>query len=309
MQRTSNYPNGFGNGVDILGMPILNTYANDVFWVNSSVSGNGGTRQQPFNTIQSALDKCTAGKGDIIMVGPGHAETVATAGALDLDIADISIIGLGRGAKRPTITFNGVIGADMDINAANITIVNFLFVAGLDNLTAPIDVNAAYFSMLGCETRDNNAAIHTDDFIVTDANADNLLIDGWYHNADGGKTGAQTAISIIGGDEIVIKNFDITGDFATAGIENVTTTATNIRIYNDNVGYIWTQNSADVCIALHANCTGFIGPNINAKLKDNAANITAAFVGAAAQFMQPINICNLVGEVGMQTNITASTDA
>jgi hypothetical protein len=44
-------------------------------------------------------------------------------------------------------------------------------------------------------------------------------------------------------------------------------------------------------------------------LQDNAANITEAVVGAACQFYQPINIANLAGEVGMQTNITASTDA
>jgi hypothetical protein len=44
-------------------------------------------------------------------------------------------------------------------------------------------------------------------------------------------------------------------------------------------------------------------------LQDNAANITEALVGAAMQFMQPINLVNLAGESSMQTNIAASTDA
>ena len=310
MLPTSNYPNGFGaNGVSVLGMPLLNTYPGNVFWVNSTIGGNKGTRAKPFTTIQYALDKCKADQGDIIMCGPGHAETVVAAAGLDLDVAGVTLIGLGRGAKRPTITFSTLIGADMDVDAANITMSNFLFVNGIDNLTAPIDVNAAYFSMIGCETRDNNASYHCDDFIVTDAAADSLFIDGWYHNAYGGKTGAQTALSIVGGNDIVVKNWDIEGDFATALIENATTKTENIRIYGDGQCFGRSTNSADVIVTLHANATGFIGPNINARLKDNAANITEAFVGADMQFMQPINICNADGEVGMQTNITASTDA
>jgi hypothetical protein len=58
-----------------------------------------------------------------------------------------------------------------------------------------------------------------------------------------------------------------------------------------------------------ATTTGNVGPNISARLADNAANVTEAFVGADMQFFQPIRIVNLDGESSIETNITASTDA
>lgn len=304
----SNFPNGFAGGLTVQGLPILNSYAGNVFWVDSGAGsdGNKGTFDRPFSTLDYAVGRCTANNGDVIMVKPGHVETVTAAAGLDLDVAGITIIGLGNGSNRPTVNFTTAVGADMDIDAANITIVNFLFTGGIDALTGPIDINAADCSLLNIETKDVTG--QATDFIVTDANADRLLIDGWVHRG-ASAAGADTAITIVGGDGATIRNFWIDGNFAVAAIENVTTAATNLSIYGDRQSFIRTRNAADVAVTLAAATTAHVGPNINARLQDNAANITEAFVGAAAQFFQPINICNADGEVGMQTNITASTDA
>lgn len=280
------------------------------FYVNSvsgSNSNSGLTWASAVATIDYAVGLCTASRGDVIYVAPGHVETVIAAAGLALDVAGISIIGLGRGSDRPKVNFTTAVGADMDIDAANITIENILFTGGFDALTGPIDINAADCTLRDIETRDVTG--QATDFIVTDANADRLLISGWVHQG-AAAAGADTAITIVGGDDIAIEDFRIYGNFAVAAIENVTTAAVRIRIGGGKgQNYIWTENAADVCVTLVATATGFVGPNINAMLKDNAANITEAFVGAAAQFMQPINICNLAGESSMQTNITASTDA
>lgn len=305
----SNYPNGFANGINIRGVPLLSAYPGDVYWVHSGTGSNGnkGTFDRPFSSIDYAVGRCTANQGDIIMVKPGHTETVTAAGGLDLDVAGIAIIGLGSGSLRPTINFTTVVGADMDVDAANITMFNFLFTGGIDALTGPIDINAADFTLQNFETRDVTG--QATDFIVTDDNCDRLLISGWKHNG-AAAAGADTAITLVGGDDWVIEDFEIYGNFAVAGIENVTTAANRIRIGGGaRQCYIWTENAADVAVTLAAATTGHVGPNINAMLQDNAANITEAFVGAAAQFFQPINIVNLAGESSMQTNITASTDA
>mgnify|MGYP006139353905 CR=1 FL=1 len=45
-------------------------------------------------------------KGDVIVVMPGHAETVSGAAGINCDVAGVSIVGLGRGAARPTITMS-----------------------------------------------------------------------------------------------------------------------------------------------------------------------------------------------------------
>jgi hypothetical protein len=304
----SNYPGGFANGVTIRGVPLLMAHPGNVFWVDSGAGSNGnkGTFDKPFGTIDYAVGRCTANNGDILMVKPGHVETVTAAAGLDLDVAGIAIVGLGAGSNRPTVNFTTAVGADMDVDAANITVVNLLFTGGIDALTGPIDVNAADFSMINCETRDVTG--QATDFIVTDANANRLYIDGWVHRG-AAAAGADTAITIVGGDGAIIKNFWIDGNFAVACIENVTTAATNLSIYGDPVSFARTRNSADVIVTLVATATGNVGPNINARLQDNAANITEAFVGADMQFFQPINIVNLDGESSMQTNITASTDA
>lgn len=306
----------FPNGVSSYGVPVLpniggslytgNVYFADSGGSNASDSASNGGKLAPFSTIDYAVGKCTANNGDVIIVMPGHTETITAAGGLSLDVAGVSIIGIGAGSSRPTINFTTAVGADMDVNAANITMSNFLFTGGIDALTGPIDINASDFKLINCETRDVTG--QTTDFIVTDANADRLLIDGWQHRG-AAAVGAATAISIVGGDDITIRNFDIYGNFSTAAIENVTTAAVRANIAGGS-GWnrIWTENSANTCITMHASATGFIGPNIAAMLADDAPNITEAFVGAAMQFIQPIEIVNLAGESSMQTNITASQD-
>ena len=301
----SNYPNGFPNGLINQGLPVLNTYGGNVFWVDSNGGGNGnpGTYIKPFASIDYAVGRCTANNGDYIMVKAGHTETVTAAGGLDIDVAGITIVGLGNGSDRPTVNFTTVVGADMDIDAANITIQNFLFTGGADALTGPIDINAADCKLLNIETRDVTG--QTTDFIVTDANADRLLIDGWIHRG-AAADGADSAITIVGGDDIEIKNFNLYGNFDQGAIENVGTAAVRINVHD---GYIWTEGAEDLAIVMAAATTGAIGPNIYIRLQDDAQNITEATVGAACHFFQPISLVNADGESSLFTNITASTDA
>ena len=306
----SNYPNGFANGVAIRGLPVLNTYGGNLFVVDSGAGSNSndGTHNRPFSSLDYAVGKCTANNADIIVVKAGHTETVTAAGGLDLDVAGITIIGLGNGDDRPTVNFTTATGADMDVDAANITVQNILFTGGIDALTGPIDVNAADFAMINCETRDVTG--QGTDWIVADANADRMLIDGWVHRGAAAAGGAS-ALQLVGGDNTTVRNFWIDGNFDTAAIENVTTAAVNLTVGggSNSANYIRNRNSADVAFTAVATTTGNVGPNIYARITDNAANITEAFVGADMQFFTPIQIVNLDGESGMETNITASTDA
>lgn len=308
----TNFPQGISSyGVPVLGSgPVFTT--GNVWFVDSghanaeNSTARGTSADLPFATIDYAVGQCTANNGDYIIVMPGHTETVTAAGGLDLDVAGITIVGVGYGSARPTVNFTTAVGADMDVDAANITLCNFLFTGGIDALTGPIDINAADCRLLNIETRDVTG--QATDFIVGDANADRLLIDGWIHRG-AAAAGADTAITLVGGDDISIQNFEIYGNFAVAGIENVTTAGVRYQIGNRSHArnMIWTANAADVAVTMAATTTGWID-NINCMLADNAANITEALVGAAMQFGNELYICNLAGERVMQTNITASTD-
>lgn len=294
-------------------LPIFPTLGSVLFVSSTNANakndpGNGERPETPFASIDYAVGRCTANKGDVIVVAPGHVETVSAAAGLALDVAGITVLGLGSGASRPTINIGTATSATVTISAANVTLRNLLFVTTLDAVVTAIAISAADAKLYDIETRDT-AATQCVDFISATAAADRLHICDWVHRGDAA-AGADTAATLVGGDGAVIENFDIYGNFAVAPIENVTTALTNGRFGGGSKpNYIWNKNAADTAIVLAAASTASIGPNINAMLTDNAANITEAFVSAGGRFYQPINIVNLAGESSMQTNITASTDA
>lgn len=308
----TNYPNGFPNGVVIQNIPMLTMHGGNNYWVDSGTgsNGNNGTFQRPFATIEYAIGKCTANNGDIIMVKPGHAETLSDTSSLNLDVAGITIIGVGNGTSRPTITIGGGKTTEIDVDAANITVSNFIFKPGYDSLANMIDVNKADFSLINCEISHIDTTYQNVlNCITTDANADRMLIDGFTYrgyNTIAAGDSVLACLKIVGGDDITIKNFNIDGYFSTAAIQNVTTAAVNLRIYGEVPSFIRNRNSSDVCVTCVATTTGFQGPNIYARLADNADNITEAFVGADMQFMQPIAMVNADGESSLNTDITAS---
>ena len=120
----SHYPNGFSGGVSVRGMPILNVYGGNVFWVDSVSGSNSydGTEKRPFADLDYTVGKCTANNGDIIYVAPGHAETVIAAAGLDFDVAGIEVIGFGVGTTRPTITISMLVPSkQMTLPATNST--------------------------------------------------------------------------------------------------------------------------------------------------------------------------------------------
>jgi hypothetical protein len=262
-----------------------------------------------FNSLEEALNSgdVVANRGDVILLAPGHLETVTAAAGINVDIAGVQIIGLGAGSARPTVNFTTAVGASFRISAADVLVQNVLFTGGIDALTGPVQVQAADVTLRNIETRDVTG--QATDFIVTTAAADRLRIDGWVHRG-AAAAGADTAISIVGGDGIEIDNFDIDGNFAVACIENVTTAATNLKIGAKSAGtnLARTRNAADVIVTVAAATTGFVN-NIFSRLQDNAANITEALVGAAMQFGPNLPIVNANGEASIQWNGTASTDA
>jgi len=251
----SNYPNGFEGGVSLRGMPVLSSHAGNVFWVDSvdGSNGNKGTFKRPFATIDYAVGRCTANNGDIIMAKPGHVETVIAAAGLDLDVAGITIVFMGNDNDRAKVSFTTAVSADMDVDAADITLINPRFVAGINALTGPIDVNAARFTIINGLYEDGTA-IDTTDCIVADANADDMLIDGWLYRA-GTEAGTQkqSNIQIAAATRPILKNVRITGNFATGVIENG---AAWIDAYLENVVIDNANTSPTVAVLLQATSTG-----------------------------------------------------
>jgi hypothetical protein len=128
----------------------------DVYYVKSGgVNGLGSvgkSSKSPLATLDYAIGRCTANNGDFIIVMPGHAESYTAADGFDVDVAGVTIIGLGEGAARPTFTFADT-DATVAIGAANVKVANVRFLAGISAVVIGVAVEDAgdNFTLIGCE--------------------------------------------------------------------------------------------------------------------------------------------------------------
>lgn len=98
--------------------------------------------KSPMATIDGAFGKVTANNGDVIVVLPGHSETV-TSTSLNIDVAGVKVIGLGTGAAKPTLNFTAT-SSRINVTAADCVLQNFRLVAGIgDVVTAVLHATAA----------------------------------------------------------------------------------------------------------------------------------------------------------------------
>jgi len=81
----------------------------------------------PLATLDAAIGKCTASNGDFIVLMPGHAETLTSAVAVD--VAGVTIIGIGNGDNMPSFTVNAAING-FNITADDVKIANIRMTTG-----------------------------------------------------------------------------------------------------------------------------------------------------------------------------------
>lgn len=133
----------FPNGVSSYGMPVLGggyLTTGNVFFVDSGSGSNNDNGEDPDHalaTIDAAINKCTASNGDVIFVMPGHTESLTTAGQVALDVAGVSVIGLGQGHTRPRLVYDGASGS-VTITASNVRWSNIVHVASVASVTNAI---------------------------------------------------------------------------------------------------------------------------------------------------------------------------
>jgi len=313
MTLMSNFPNGFAQGISIRGVPLTVTNPGKVFWVYNGTAllpgqkggsdGNKGTFDAPFSTLDYAVSQCVANRGDIIFIKPGHAETIATATALAIDVAGVAVVGLGRGSNRPTFNLTAT-ASTITMSANNCVFWNCLVTGGVDAIVAVFTISGADCAL---QLNYRDVTGQCTDCVVTAATADRLFID--VNDYDGATAaGTNAGIAIVGGDHIEIVGRYMDGNFAVGGIDVRTTATTDLLVHKFE--YFRTRNAADIFIVDTITAsTGQIGPDVNIRVNDNAANITEAVTGATFVVQDPVYVVNLAGEKGMLINWTASTDA
>lgn len=242
----SSYPNGFANGLTVRNLPLLQAQPGRIFWVGNGATllpnntagadGNPGTYQRPFATLQRALDMCSANTGDIVMIKPGHAETIADAVTLQFNKAGVAIVGLGSGSNRPTFTFSTANTANIPLTAANMSIQNCLFVANFlavaSVFTATGTATPKDFAIDQCEFRDSSSVLNFVSVVTGNATANSL--DGLQFTRNRvsslGTTAATTVLKVLAAaDRVAVRdnygNHAILNDTAcilAAGANNIT---------------------------------------------------------------------------------------
>lgn len=290
----SNYPKGFADGVNIRGVPILNTYPGVVYWVDSVYGSNGntkGTFDRPFATIDYAIGRCTASRNDVILVKPGHSETISAAAGIAADVIGVTILGLGNGTLRPIVTFSAT-ASTFTVTAANVTIANIQFQNAIDSLVSGIPITAAGCSITGCAftqpTITNDALM----WILTTTAADDLIVQGnTFRQSNAGPT---ECIRLVGADRAMITDNYIIGSYSTAAINGITTASTELLIARNTICNSVTDKLA---IDLVAACTGRIEYN-SGTVVSTAAITDANIIDAANCQLAQNYFSDAVGETG-----------
>lgn len=112
-----------------------------IYYVDSGVTteGNGTSWENAKNTVDEAINLCTASAGDVIFVAQGHAESFSAANGFDADIAGITIIMLGNKDNAPTFTFANT-GATIAVGKSGVRIVGGRYLAGVSEVVMGISV-------------------------------------------------------------------------------------------------------------------------------------------------------------------------
>jgi len=284
------------------GLPVKALFQQPIFVdSNTGSDDNDGTNpEQPLATLADAFDSSKVGTNGIVIVLPGHSESVTAAAGIDADIAGVHVLGLGEGSGRPTFNVSTATTADIDIDAANITFENMVFdLTGIDAVAGGIDVNAANFTLKKSEVVISDGSGQAVVGVLGDANADDLTVEDCLFRGSA-DAGPAACIRIIGSDHPVIKNNILYGDFSVSPIENVTTACTRVFIEgNDMDNY----NANDFGITLVATTDGSIRYNtIRVATNGQVTFITA---GNDCQLYENYGV-NADGETGMLEGTTSS---
>lgn len=276
-----------GSGYEWAGS--LSSYADgramgNVLFVNSATgtdsAGYGFSPEAPFASIAYAVGQATATNDDLILVLPGHTETITAAAGVAVSKAGLTIRGLGRGRARPVVNYTTSTAASFDVTAANVTIENVVFKPlGVDAVAAAVNVQAADCSIVGCEFELANATNQAVLGILTTSAASRMLVqDCFFHGTT--DAGTTAAITIVGGDAIRLVNNVFQGAYSSGvgAVQQITTTTTNC-VVRDNV----IQNLTASCtkaLTFTSSSTGQISRNYMQILSG-----TAPITGAAMSWV------------------------
>lgn len=188
------------------------------------------------STLAAGLARCRAGKGDTVVVLPGHTENVSTTTGLDALVSGTQIIGAAPpgSSLMPTFTWTGTTNTSIwTIDDANVSISGLrLHFNGADSIDTPIKVSAAGVVMNNnVILTGSSTTLDSDVGITVQSGADFFFCLNNYFYAL--STAVNTnAVSVTGSVDSAkfLNNTFIIPATSTNGILDVSGTCTNLEI-------------------------------------------------------------------------------
>jgi hypothetical protein len=274
-----------------------------VFWVGNRSglpAGDGSKPEYPLSTVNAALAKCVSGRGDIVYIMPGHAETyTSNTSCWSSVVAGTQIIGLGNGTARPTFTYAGS-STKIAIAVDNVRVENCIFnIAGARGSTTALTVTVGFaitgagFTFVGNEV---NCAVDTDQLCTTaftlSAAADDATFARNY--IFGGTAGTVTGIIVTTG---AVDRLKIIGNHmaacATAQLLDLSNAACVDHLILDNI----LQNKLDTTTAVikpHATSIGLVHNNIWITAAAGTAPASSGWTTYTTTYWFGLNYCATV---------------
>lgn len=288
--------------LDPIPIPMMTT--GDVFFVDSGAAGTGSDAlgagsdpDNPFITLAFALTQCTANNGDFIFLMPGHAETIAS--SIGIDVAGVSVIGLGSGNDRPTFTTTLTTTQAFEITAASVRLSNIIMSpGGSEGSFIGIFVNTAD----GVEV-DNVEFLQHATFgyavMVQFTNAADCIFRDSVLNGLDGASGAS-GLRIRGSSRLIVTRNIIQGNFSAGCIEPLSSACAQVTITHN----VLANQSANGTITMFATSTGTLAYN---SLSDRHTAIDATVFDPGDCLCNENYVVNAVDEHGIVVPTVAST--
>lgn len=269
-----------------------------IFFVDSNGGGSttsgGLTPGAAFTTIVSAIGACTAAKGDVVLVMPGHAESIS--GAIAWNKSGISIIGLGVGSNRPLVTWHTT-GTVVTVSA-NILVKNIQVTGDVDAVVSMFLISSAGITFDAVDFVDT-ASCAPLQFALTTAAGDDFTIQNCKHiQTASAAASVQAWVGIVGADRFkFVNNFMSLRGAATAAanghIVGATTLSADVLIDNNRLQQ--SASTSAVPISLFTASTGIVSNNLVASPK----TAIAGSVACANCYAMNNYACHVVNKSGL----------
>ncbi len=243
-------------------------------------------------TLDAGLARCRAGKGDVVVVLPGHTESFATADACPSLVSGTQIIGVapfGSGLM-PTFTFTGT-AATFLLDQANCVMTGLKFAVGIDAVVNFVTVTGS-----GCYIAGNYfqtgtaAALDMNTALIIGTGASDCVVEG--NKFISVSTAVNVAAILVSGtavDGLVISRNFIHTNSPTNGAINITGTAVGFSIDCNVIHNV----SGTVPVGIRHTDTALVGAIYDNKIffTTDVATLTTAItaVGVATASVRMIN--------------------